>query len=109
MLTLSRSESVAANRTADLLPIAAQVVSLRFEVDCGAQVDEALMRLALGVPDNLIEIAEFFGRDLPRPEYLRMTDRGVHDLNTLAALPDEELADLISKPGLRRRLRNRGD
>lgn len=67
------------SRTCDILPIAVRVAEILFPgSDLGQRVSRLLVRLELGVPGKILEIATRLGKRLTRGDYLRLLSRNIY-------------------------------
>lgn len=93
-----------ATRTADLVTVVGQVVDLVSGTESSAAVDEARLRLSIGIPRALVGLAACCGRGLSRSQYLRLHADGLGTIEALGALEDDErearvgrtLSDLVA-------------
>lgn len=94
--------SVAA-RTCDLLGTAARVADLLHPgLAFGDRVDRLCLRLTLGVPAPVVDLARHAGAQLPRGDYRRLLAAGLHGHREIDVASDEAL--LACLDGDRRRL-----
>lgn len=89
-----------ADRTRDLLPAVAAVIRA---IDPNHAVDElvtrTVLRLELGIPAELVDLASVLNTPLTRPEWMRMHAAG---LITIAAVEQHSVDDLTTVVGDRR-------
>jgi helicase len=83
-----------ADRTRDLLPAVAAVIRT---IDPEHAVDElatrTMLRLELGLPADLVELASFLGTELTRPQWMRLRAAG---LTTLAVVEQQSVGSLTT-------------
>jgi replicative superfamily II helicase len=81
-----------AARTSDLLGTAAQVAALVHpELDLGNRVERLNVRLTLGVPAAMVDIARHAGTALTRGDYRRLHAAGFRGHDEIAGADDEAL------------------
>jgi len=86
-----------ADRTRDLLPTVAAVIrSLDPAQAVDDLVERTMLRLELGLPADLMELAETVTTQLTRPQWLRLRAAGI---TTIAAAEKTSLADLTDVLG----------
>jgi replicative superfamily II helicase len=100
--------SQTASRTADLLPLTCGIAELLYEgLDLGDIRDRLLLRLEIGLPDELVPIAELVGNQLTRGHYLALARSGLVTREAIRAANDDTLAVVFgSNLALRDRLRD---
>lgn len=85
-----------ADRTRDLLPAVAAVIR---EIHPDHPVDDlvarTLIRLEFGIPAQLVDVLQGLDADLARPEWLRLHQAGIHNLEALIALPDDQVREIL--------------
>lgn len=105
----SRADDVAgpirsvAARTCDMLPTAARVAELLHPgLNLGERVGRLAIRLTLGVPAAVVELARHTGVNLRRGDYHRLQASGLCDPDALDAAEDDAI--LVCVDGDRRKL-----
>ena len=91
-----------AGRSRDVLDAVATAASLRAGLDCAEVADGLAIRLEFGVPAEMVAVASAYGTDLTRGDYLALYRVGLLDVAAIAALPDEDLAELLSPAAVER-------
>lgn len=94
--------SIAA-RTCDLLDTAARVAELLHpDLRLEDRVERLSLRLNLGIPGLVVNLARYAGTELTRGDYLRLTAAQLIDPEVIAAADDDALLSCLD--GDRRRL-----
>jgi len=84
------------SRTCDLLPIVARVAEiLHPELDLNDRIRKLLIRLDVGVPAPVADLASLIGTQFTRGDYLRLLSRGFCDVNNIKNISDEELLSCL--------------
>jgi helicase len=81
-----------ASRTADLLPLACGVAEiLHAELDLTDRLDRLRLRLQIGLPEDLVELAELVQDQFGRADYLSLKAAGLTDVAAVSAAEDGQL------------------
>jgi helicase len=88
----------AINRTVDLLPTALRVVEFVHGSDLTQLESELLLRLQLGIPATLVDLAALCGERLSRAQYLALADAGLTSPGDIEAADDAMLATILGVP-----------
>ena len=81
------------SRTADLLPVVIAAAEILGDVDPAARQAELVLRLELGIPRDLIDLAGLCRGRLTRAEYLHLRAAGLGTLDALANTSANQLAE----------------
>ena len=85
-----------AARTCDLLPTAARVAEiLHPDLDLGDRIGRLAIRLTLGIPAAIVDLARYAGADLLRGDYRRLAAAGLCEPAAIAAAPENRLLGCI--------------
>ena len=85
-----------AARTCDLLPTAARIAEfLHPDLDLGDRIGRLAIRLTLGVPAAITDLARYAGADLLRGDYRRLAAAGLCEPAAIAAAPEKSLLECI--------------
>ena len=85
------------SRVCDVLPIVAGITEiLKPEIKLTERIPKLLLRLELGVPSSIIELAKVLGRTLNRGEYLELLKRGIMTINQFSATDEQILLEIFS-------------
>lgn len=104
--TASGPVRAVAGRTRDVLDAVIGICRVRgFDVEDEQAVDHLAVRLEIGLPDVLAELADVVGRSLMRGEYLNLLDAGVSTPQEIVVLPETELAAVLPATTARALLR----
>jgi helicase len=91
------------SRTQDLLPVVVAVAEILKDVDLAERQGDLMLRLELGLPTDLLEVARVLRGQLTRTEYLRLRSRGLDRLEALAAAEAETIAEVLAISDVRAR------
>jgi replicative superfamily II helicase len=80
------------SRTIDLLPIVVSVAEILRDVDLNDRLTDLMLRLELGIPQDLLGIARLCRGRLTRVEYLRLRATGLGTIDALATTSVDDLA-----------------
>jgi helicase len=95
-----------ASRTADLLETVCRVAELKYPgLDLRERVARLLVRLHLGVPSEVLELAELFGNGLSRGDYLNLLNARLNTLASVDVASDEQLEKALGGSATRARVR----
>jgi helicase len=95
-----------ADRTRDLLPAVAAVVrELAPEQPVDELADRTRLRLEFGIPAQLLDVLQALEVDLTRTDWLSLHEAGLHSLDDLRALPQQQLRDVLGSDAAAGRLR----
>lgn len=84
-------------RTCDILPIVASIAEiLHPELNLSDKVSKLLLRLELGIPSSIIELAEVLGRTLNRGEYLELPKKGINSIDQFINTDEQVLLSVLS-------------
>ena len=89
-----------AGRTRDVLDAVATVASLRANLDCAEISDQLAIRLQFGVPTEMVALADTYGDNLTRGDYLALHRVGLLDTAAIEATADDDLAELLTPAAL---------
>lgn len=82
------------SRTCDILPVAAKVAEiLHPAVDLNHRVYRLLVRLELGVPGKILEIATRLGKKLTRGDYLRLLSNNICTMEDIENAEEKNLLE----------------
>ena len=82
-----------ASRTADLLPLVTGIAEfLHPSLDLTERLEHLRLRLQVGLPAELVPLAELMGDRLTRADYLMLATAGLADPLKAASTSDDELA-----------------
>ena len=84
------------SRTIDLLPVVVRIAEIVRDVDLSERQTDLMLRLELGIPVNLLEVARACSTRISRAEYLRLERAG---LSTLDAIADAKVKDIAQHLG----------
>jgi ATP-dependent DNA helicase len=86
-----------ASRTADLLPLVCGIAELIYShLDLTERLDRLRLRLQIGLPAELVPLAERLGDRLTRADYLALATAGLSDPAVAASATDDELAAALA-------------
>ena len=92
-----------ATRTCDLLPTVARIAEIMHpDLDLGERVGRLAVRLTLGVPAPVVELAQQAGADLLRGDYRRLVKAALCDADAIDAADDAAILGCVDQD--RRRL-----
>lgn len=92
-----------ATRTCDLLPTVARIAEIMHpDLDLGERVSRLAVRLTLGVPAPVVELAQQAGADLLRGDYRRLVEAALCDADAIDAADDAAILGCVDQD--RRRL-----
>lgn len=84
-------------RTCDILPIVVSIAEiLHPELNFSDKVSKLLLRLELGIPSSIRELAEVLGRTLNRGEYLELSKRGINSIDQFINTDEQVLLSVLS-------------
>jgi len=83
------------NRTIDLLPTVLRVLELVHDVDLTQLEANLLLRLDLGVPTDLVDLATVLGSRLTRAQYLALRQAGLTTLTDMDTADPDQLAAVL--------------
>lgn len=96
----------ASDRTRDLIPAVAAVVhQLNPELDVDSLVERTMVRLELGIPAGIVDLALALNVDLSRAEWLSLNAAGATTVEKVLDLENDELIAVLGSPGAAQRLR----
>jgi len=85
-----------ASRTADLLPLTCGVAEiLHPDLELTERLEILRLRLQIGLPANVIELAELMQDRFSRADYLALAQAGLGDVITAAAATNDELESAL--------------
>lgn len=95
--TASGPVRAVAGRTRDVLDAVIGICRVRgFDVQDEREVDQLAVRLEIGLPDVLGGLATIAGRSLTRGEYLDLLRAGVASPHDVSAIPEADLAAILT-------------
>jgi helicase len=81
-----------ASRTSDLLPAVAHVAELIHpELELSERVSRLLVRLELGVPAGIVDLARYTGTALTRSDYHDLLQAGLNTADAIEAAADSDI------------------
>lgn len=96
-----------ADRTRDLLPAVAAVVrELMPEAPAGDLVARTMVRLELGIPAEIVDLARLDGLRLTRTQWLNLVEAGVTTADAIRSLEDERLEAILDSSAAAQSLRD---
>ena len=96
-----------AARTADLLPLVTGIAELLYPtLDLSERLEHLRLRLQIGLPAELVPLAELMGDRLTRADYLAMAAAGLAEPVTAASASDDDLAAALGSTEKVLRLRD---
>ena len=88
--------SVGNTRHIRVLPIVASITEiLKPEIKLTERIPKLLLRLELGVPSSIIELAKVLGRTLNRGEYLELLKREIMTTDQFSATDERILLEIF--------------
>ncbi|KKX47290.1 hypothetical protein L950_0227330 [Sphingobacterium sp. IITKGP-BTPF85] len=85
------------SRVCDILPTVSAIAEiLHPEVNFGERVSKLLLRLELGIPSSIVELAEILGRTLNRGEYLELLKIGIINKDRFINADKQVLLSILS-------------
>jgi hypothetical protein len=84
------------SRTIDLLPVVVSVAEILGDVDLGEQRENLMLRLELGITQDVLGVARVLRGRLTRAEYLRFRRAGLGTIDALAQASVDEVADHLA-------------
>ena len=91
------------SRTADLLPVVVTVAEILRDADLADRQRDLLLRLELGIPASLLEVARVCTTRLTRTEYLRLEGAGLTTLDAVGKAQINEIAEHLGENKVRAR------
>ncbi|MGJ1419014.1 DEAD/DEAH box helicase [Sphingobacterium spiritivorum] len=86
------------SRTCDLLPVVSSIVQILYpSVDISDSVSKLLVRLEMGVPSSIRDLAEKVKRTLNRGDYLELSKNGINSVDDFMEADEEKLVSILSK------------
>lgn len=86
-----------ASRTADLLPLACGIAELiHAELDLTERLNRLRLRLQIGLPPELVPLAQMLGDRLTRADYLALATAGLSNPIAAASASDDQLAAALT-------------
>jgi helicase len=89
------------SRTIDLLPVVVAIAEILRDVDLAERQADLMLRLELGIPSDLLEIARVCSTRLSRTEYLRLQGAGLATLVALGKAKIKEIAEHLGDDEVR--------
>lgn len=89
------------SRTIDLLPVVFAVAENLRDVDLADRQVDLMLRLEVGIPEDLLEIAHVCSTRLSRTEYLQLQRAGLVTLDTLGKTQIKEIAEHLGDDKVR--------
>ncbi|MDR2230170.1 MAG: DEAD/DEAH box helicase [Flavobacteriaceae bacterium] len=85
------------SRTCDLLPVVSSIAQILYpNLDISDSVSNLLVRLEMGVPSSIRELAEKVNRTLNRGDYLELSKNGINSVDQFMEADDEKLINILS-------------
>lgn len=86
------------SRTYDIIPTVARMAELlHVGLDLGGKVRNLLVRLDVGVPSSIVEIAEYTGNRLGRGDYQSLVRAGLTTVDAIATGTNEQLLACVDQ------------
>jgi hypothetical protein len=84
------------SRTCDVLPVVADIAQiLDTDLNLGDRIEKLLVRLEMGLPSGIAQLAKYTGSSLNRGDYQRLIRSGLFDLESIEKAGDEKLLECV--------------
>jgi len=85
-----------ASRTCDVLSVVADIAQvLHTDLNLGDRIEKLLVRLEIGIPSGIAQLAKYTGASLNRGDYQRLMGAGLSDLESIEKVGEEKLLECV--------------